>query len=400
MIPRLFPTLVALNFLVRSIAADPPAPHPANDLNSARMLAGDWVPADPQRIDFASLPRVPSQLVVVSDVRAVKGVNQHNYLAFHGGRYWVMWSDGPAIEDRVGQRVKFATSQDGLKWGQPQFLTPEAPGSGKDSPWYGTRSPKGFRWIARGFWPRTGELLALASLDEADGFFGPSLELRSFRWNASGETWDAAGVVFTNTINNFPPQKLPTGEWMISRRTHDYKRTGVQFLIGGHRTLNGWESFPVPGSSEELAAEEPDWWALPDGTLMALFRDNRRSGFLYRSFSTDHGRTWGKPVRTDFPDARSKFNGLRLSNGRYVLVSNPNPLKRDPLAISVSDDGKVFTRMGYLVGGRVVDYPHVMEHDGYLFVAFAGGKQSVEVLRIRLADLDELKMTAPAGKPQ
>ena len=400
MIPRLLPTLVVLNFLVRCVAANTSAPHPVNDPNSPKMLAGDWVPADPQRIDFARLPRVPSQHVVVSDVRAAKGVNQHNYLTFHGGRYWVMWSDGPAIEDRVGQRVKFATSLDGLKWGQPQFLTPEPPGSGKDSPWYGSRSPRGYRWIARGFWPRADALLALASLDEADGFFGPSLELRAFRWNASGETWDAAGVVFTNTINNFPPQKLPTGEWMMSRRTHDYKRTGVQFLIGGHRAPNGWESFPVPGSSEELAAEEPDWWVLPDGKLMALFRDNRRSGYLYRSFSADHGRTWGKPVRTDFPDARSKFNGLRLSNGRYVLVSNPNPLKRDPLAMSISDDGMVFTRMGFLVGGRSVDYPHVMEHDGYLFVAFAGGKQSVEVLRIRLADLDELKMTAPAGKPQ
>jgi predicted neuraminidase len=72
---------------------------------------------------------------------------------------------------------------------------------------------------------------------------------------------------------------------------------------------------------------------------MALFRDNRRSGFLYRSFSTDDGRTWSRPVRTNFPDATSKVHGLRLSDGRYVLVSNANPKKRDPLTIAVSDGG-------------------------------------------------------------
>ncbi|MBV6643268.1 MAG: hypothetical protein KI791_21290, partial [Cyclobacteriaceae bacterium] len=80
-------------------------------------------------------------------------------------------------------------------------------------------------------------------------------------------------------------------------------------------------------------------------------------------------------------------------DGRYVLVSNPNPEKRDPLALSISEDGMVFDRMGYLVGGRHIDYPHVMEHEGYLYVAFAGSKkQKIEVLRIRISDLDKLKM--------
>jgi predicted neuraminidase len=182
---------------------------------------------------------------------------------------------------------------------------------------------------------------------------------------------------------------------MMSRRTHDYKQSGVSFLVGGTQAIDQWDSFPVLGSSSELAAEEPYWWVLPDGNLTALFRDNRRSGYLYRSFSTDNGRTWSKPIQTNFPDARSKFNGLRLSDGRYVLVSNPNPKRRDPLALSISDDGLVFTRMGYLVGGRHVDYPHVIEHDGHLWIAFAGGKQSVEVLKVRVADLVGLRNTQP-----
>ena len=107
----------------------------APDAESPVMLSGPWVPENTHEIDFASLPKVPSEHVVISDVRAktndpskldkkAGGVNQHNYLVHHDGQFWAMWSDGPGIEDRVGQRVKFATSPDGLKWSEPKFMTP------------------------------------------------------------------------------------------------------------------------------------------------------------------------------------------------------------------------------------------------------------------------------------
>ncbi len=52
--------------------------------------------------------------MVVSDAKPWNGVNQHNYLVHHDGKFWLMWSDGPGVEDRVGQRVAYATSPDGL----------------------------------------------------------------------------------------------------------------------------------------------------------------------------------------------------------------------------------------------------------------------------------------------
>ncbi len=162
-------------------------------------------------------------------------------------------------------------------------------------------------------------------------------------------------------------------------------------MVGGTESFDQWESFPlVKRNDPSLSAEEPYWWVLPDNNLVGLFRDNQRSGFLFRAFSTDNGRSWAKPVRTNFPDATSKFNAVQLPDGRHVLVSNPNPEKRDPLALAISDDGLVFTKMGYLVGGRHVDYPHVMEHEGYLYVAFASAKQTMEVLKIKISDLDKL----------
>jgi hypothetical protein len=332
-------------------------------------------------------------------VTAEDGVNQHNYLIHHDGRFWAMWSDGPSIEDKVGQVVKYSVSEDGVSWSEPDFLTNYPEGSEPGSPHYNTRTDEGFRWIARGFWVYNDQLLALASLDEAAGFFGPSLQLIAFRWNSENQDWEEYGVVNDNSINNFPPKKLPTGEWLTSRRSYDYSERGVDFMVGGVDAYNQWETYPVLGSNTELAAEEPYWWILPDGkSLMALFRDNNRSGYLYRSFSTDNGRTWSKPVQTDFPDARSKFHGLRMSNGKYVLVNNSHYEHRKWLTLSISDDGMVFDKMFFLVEGDIngVDYPHVMEHDGYLYITHSGGqggrKQSVEIQRVRISDLEALDM--------
>jgi hypothetical protein len=381
-------------------------PHPVKNPASSIMLSGDWVPEDTREIDFFNLPKVESEHTVVSNVssngitthevdKINGGVNQHNYLILHQGKFWLMWSDGPQVEDKVGQRVAYSTSFDGKTWDKPAFITPFPENSDPDSPFYGQRSDHGFRWIARGFWIRDHALIALASLDEANQFFGPSLELRAFKWNENTMAWDDMGVLYKDAINNFPPKMTAEGNWMMSRRPHNYKDKGVDFLVGGKTSMYHWQVYPVLGSDSLLSAEEPYWWILPDGkNIMSMYRDNSRSGFLYRAFSTDHGRTWSKPVKTNFPDTASKFHGIRLSDGRYVMVSNARPERpRDPLVLSISDDGMVFNKMAYLIGGRWLDYPHVLEHEGNLYVAFSGAKQSIEVLKIKISDLDEIDMS-------
>ena len=369
-------------------------PDPVDNPGSELMLSGQWVPDDPHDIDFFGLPRIPSEHSIVSDVRYAWGrkINQHNYLIHYDGLFWAMWSDGPGIardgvtakehrnvtprHDQPGQMVSYSTSEDGLNWSEPRYLT--------DPPFI-----DGFGWIARGFWVRDNKLLALVTHYNAPNFRGEGLQLHAYEMISHQEReWKHKGLVFDNAMNNFPPKKLPNGEWLMSRRDKD---RDVYMLAGGNKGFDEWESFPVISyHDDDMILEEPYWLLLPDNNIVALFRDNKRSGFLFRAFSIDNGRSWSRPVRTNFPDTRSKFSGLRLSDGRYVLVSNPNPEKRDPLTLAISDDGLVFTKMGYLVGGRPVDYPHVIEHEGHLYIAFAGAKQTVEVLKILISDLDNI----------
>ena len=361
--------------------------------DSPLMLAGDWVPEDPHQIDYEKLPRVKAEHTIISDVRDHAGtrVHQHAYLAHHDGRFWAMWSDGPGgprtgvtadqhrnivpAHDMPGTRNSFATSEAGLHWSKPADLT-------------GSPRVKGFGWIARGLWERDGQLLALASHFNAPGYDGPGLSLEAFRWE--GTKWVAHGTVLDDSMNNFPPKRLPSGEWMMTRRDHQRQ---VSVMIGGTKAFNDWRINPLAAYDAGGRPEEPYWYILPDEkTIVGLIRDNGGSKFLLRTFSHDNGQTWSKIHRTNFPDATSKFFVHRTSRGYYVMVSNSNPRRRNPLTLAISQDGVVFTKLFWLIGGRHVDYPHIIEHDGHLLIAFSGAKQTMEVMKVSLDELERLAM--------
>ena len=389
--------LAAAAFAVAILTASPHvkalAPKAETEAPPPLMLAGDWVPEDPHQIDYAKIPRVEAEHSIISDVRDHAGtrVQQHAYLARHDGCFWAMWSDGPGgprrgvtpeqhrnvvpAHDMAGTRVSYATSRDGLHWTKPADLS-------------GPPRQKGFGWIARGFWNRDGDLLALASHFHAPGYAGLGLSLEAFRWN--GATWMPLGTVLDDSMNNFPPKRLPTGEWMMTRRDHQRQ---VSVMIGGTKSFDDWQIHPLAAYNGNGRPEEPYWYILPDGkTITGLIRDNERSKFLLRTFSSDNGKTWSEIRRTNFPDATSKFFVHRTSRGYYVMVSNSNPRNRDPLTLAISQDGVVFTKLFWLIGGRHVDYPHIVEHNGHLLVAFSGAKQTMEVLKVSLDDLDRLQM--------
>jgi hypothetical protein len=369
-------------------------PNAVTNPGSQLMLDLPESGTDPAKIEFSKLPVLNGEHAVVSVADEAWQFRLHNYLAHDQGKYWCFWSHGPVIEDKATQHLRYATSADGLHWTPPQVMAPPP--------------RKGYGYIARGFWIRNGELLALASLFEAPNYQDGDLELVAFRLDPTKQAWQSAGRVFDNALNNFAPQKLPAGEWMMSRRASD---RSVSILIGGVKAIDDWQVIPFSTyrTAEGGMPEEPCWWLLPSGNIVGAFRDNSRSGRLMRSFSTDSGRSWTPLVRTNFPDATSKFYVFRTSSGYWVMVSNPNPRGRNPLCLSVSRDGMVFTRMARLpipehleqlpatpgspANASLQDslqYPHVIEHERHLLVAFSRRKQTVEVVKVPLAEVDAM----------
>lgn len=369
-------------FASLAVAAGPIAP--------AVVLKLDGTVTDPAAIDYDALPRLKGPHAVVCPTTDELKFQLHDYLIHYDGKYWCVFSHGPVVEDVPTQFVSYATSDDGLTWGkaQPVMPPPEAP----------------YAYIARGLWLRDGELLTLAAHFRDKGAFGVNkeLKLQAFVWDKTAKSWKFKATLYDNAINNFAPQKLVNGEWLMTRRD---ARFSVYMLSGGVKGLDDWQSFPVvkrlgiPGFSPD----EPFWWQLPDGRLHALFRDNGGSNRLYQAFSADSGRTWTRPQLTNFPNATSKCFPLRLSNGAWALISNANPKwGRRELHLSLSEDGLTFTRMARLEipsqQATTFQYPHAIEHDGHLLIVFSQKKRQSEVLKVPLSEIEALReKTEPAG---
>jgi hypothetical protein len=205
-------------------------------------------------------------------------------------------------------------------------------------------------------------------------------------------------LVYDNAINNFAPQRLSSGEWMTTRRD---ARFNVTMLIGGVKGIDDWRVVPVVDRLASIrttgfSPDEPVWWEQPDKTLVGVFRDNGGSSRLFRAFSTDRGETWSAPEKTNYPNATSKIFPFQTSRGYRVLVSNANPtLGRRELHLAVSEDGLTFTRMARLdipsPTATTFQYPHVIEHEGSLYIAFSRNKNVTELIRVSLDDVDALR---------
>ena len=72
--------------------------------------------------------------------------------------------------------------------------------------------------------------------------------------------------------------------------------------------------------------------------LGLFFRCADRSRRVWRSFSSDDGRSWSSPVQTALPNPLSGV-GAFFRQGRDTVVYNPSPENRHRLALSHSSDG-------------------------------------------------------------
>ena len=104
----------------------------------------------------------------------------------------------------------------------------------------------------------------------------------------------------------------------------------------------GVRSYFGGGTGRSWVWSEPTLFEQADGSISMLIRVNG-TGMLWRSDSTDGGRTFSDPVPTDIPNPSNKPKLLALSDGRVALIHTPNPRigmdYRNPLAVWISSDG-------------------------------------------------------------
>lgn len=315
------------------------------------------------------------------------------------GRLYAQWQSSQKDEDSPDTHVVFASSPDGVHWTKPRNLIGPAAKFGMHSSggWWSdgntltafiNRWPEGFR-------------KADGSHPGGQAYYAESRD--GVRWSGLRPVRGADGRPVDGIIEQ-DPHRIASGRIV----TAFHLRPGMiatPFYTDDPAARGGWHrgvmtNMPHDGDvSREL---EPSLFQRPDGTLVMIFRDEGSSFRLLASESADEGAHWSTPVVTEFSDARAKLSAGTLPDGTAFIVNAPGGTKlRAPLAVSLSVDGRNFTRSYVLRGTDAVKpprqpgqykrpgfhYPKSVVWNGYLYVGYSDAKEDVLITRVPVAAL-------------
>ena len=268
-----------------------------------------------------------------------------------------------------------------------------------------------------------------------------------------GATWGAADVLIdeAGTFVRQPLVVLANGDWLLPcflcRTAPGTKWLGEQDVsvlkISSDQGRN-WRDVIVP---ESKGIVHMSVVPTSDGSLIALYR-SRWADSIYRSRSTDGGKTWSAPTPTTLPNNNSSIQATQLIDGRIAVVFNNvartaateqraslydeiddgEPATetvdtssrqafwgtpRAPVTLALSDDGGDTWRLvrdletgdGYCLTNnseqrlnRELSYPSITQtRDGCVHVAFTYHRQAIKHLRIPLGAINDGRpLTEPA----
>ena len=128
------------------------------------------------------------------------------------------------------------------------------------------------------------------------------------------------------------PTQLPSGRILLPLYTDTFSISIMAITDDSGATWHA--SKPLFG----FGNIQPTVLRRNDGTLVAYMRENGVRAKVRVSESTDDGETWGPVGVCDLPNPGSGVDGIRLANGKWLLVYNDTTQGRNRLAVSLSND--------------------------------------------------------------
>ncbi|OYW82271.1 MAG: hypothetical protein B7Z26_03675 [Asticcacaulis sp. 32-58-5] len=264
------------------------------------------------------------------------------------GRLYAQWQSSARDEDSADTKVMYASSADGVTWDKPKVLVTEGQG--------GQMHSNG------GWWSDGQSLIAYINIWPT-GFQSGDGGYTAYIKSTDGVNWSEPAPVIgadnqrVQGIIEQDPHSLPDGRII----TAFHLRPGMKvapYYTDDPLGVSGWQrgqmaNLPHEGKvSREL---EPSLFMRGDCAVM-VFRDQASTFKQLASECCDRGQTWTLPALTNMPDSRAKQSAGNLPGGTAYIVNAPNGDKlRMPLAVTLSDDGRTFTRSYLLPGGDDIE---------------------------------------------
>jgi len=288
------------------------------------------------------------------------------------GRLLAAWFSGP-FEASVDQAILGSYSSDGGKsWGKPVVL--------QDFPHISDFDPA---FIADGnktlfFFSAGRENRYPPVHDEKANVGVNSFKTYVRTTDNGGRTWSAPQIAGIHVFCRSNGVRLSSGELLLPVYEIPSRASVLRSVDDGKT----WEKSGTV-TTPHAGAGEPSLVELNSGAILMVLRTS--DGFLWETRSTDKGKSWQPPTRTEIHAATTSHNIFRLRDGRLLLVLNESaPNVRTPLVLRVSsDEGGTWTapvslakiqvpHEGDRVWAREVSYPSVAQlKDGTVIVVWA-----------------------------
>lgn len=326
-----------------------------------------------------------------------EGKSQYNHgavLYSFGNKIYLQWQSSARDEDAADTAVLYASSRDGLHWSEPRILEKARSNAVVTSGGWWSAGDTLYAFInvwPNDLQPRGGHVEVLASSD-------------GIHWENTGRPTFADGRPLDGVIEQ-DFHRYHNGRIVTALHRQPGLRA-TPIYTDDPSALSGWKlgEFANLSVENDVSRElEPSSFQRADGALVMVFRDQQSSFHVLASVSNDNGATWSKTQSTNLPDSRAKQSAGNLPDGSVFLVNNPSSSKvREPLAISLSRDGKIFDRAFLLRAGgnqlagpryeglykrKGFSYPKSLVWNDSLYVVYGENKEDIVVTRIPLTSL-------------
>ncbi len=226
----------------------------------------------------------------------------------------------------------------------------------------------------------------------------------------SGITWSKPVHVpeLDTLLGKNKPVLRPDGKIIIPV-SRELQQTSAAIILDPK--TKEWTVSAEIAIGENIRCIQPTFANLSDGRVLALLRTN--TGFIWKTYSENEGKTWSLPKKTMLPNNNSGIDVARLANGHLMLIfNNTSSQKRTPLNAAIStDDGETWSYQMPLESEEgEFSYPAVMQaNDATIHITYTylkgkrhtSGRNGTHIKHLRLTEdvvLNSSKGTAQRMK--